>query len=125
MQPRDGQRLEHIADYCDDIRDALDSLDNAFAAFSADKKAQYAVAFSLLQIGELVGKLSDELKDGTKEEIDWPAIKSLRNIIAHDYGAIRLSILWNIASEDIPALRAFCEAHLNDIPPREGEKNSC
>ncbi|MCR4771469.1 MAG: DUF86 domain-containing protein [Oscillospiraceae bacterium] len=109
---RDLHLLEHIADYCDDIQDTLISVESSFERFTSDKQAQYAVAFSILQIGELVNRLSDELRSGTKDEIEWSAIKGMRNIIAHDYGVIRLNIIWNIASEDIPVLKSFCEAYL-------------
>lgn len=58
--------------------------------------AQYAIAFSILQIGELVAKLSEELRSATRNEIDRPAFKGMRNIIAHDYGASTFSGLTTI-----------------------------
>ena len=112
MQPRDEQILEHIVDYCEDIQDALDLIERSYDRFIADKQSQYSIAFSIMQIGELVGKLSETLKASTIQEIDWPAVKGMRNIIVHDYGVVRLSIVWNVANDDIPSLKAFCEAHL-------------
>ena len=114
MQPRDIPLLEHILDYCEDIHDVMVSLEGDYDRFIADRKAQYAIAFSILQIGELVNKLSEELRNHTTEEITWSAIKGMRNIIAHDYGMIRLNVVWNTAMEDVPVLRSFCEAHLKD-----------
>jgi len=49
----------------------------------------------ILQIGELAGKLSDELRADTAGEIDWAAIRGLRNIVAHAYGSVRLRALWD------------------------------
>ena len=115
MLLRDIQRLEHIIDYCEDIDEALNLTDRSCEKFASDKTVQYAVSFSILQIGELAGKLSDELRTATKEKIDWPAIKGLRNIIVHDYGEIRLSVIWNIAVNDIPELKAFCEGYLSEL----------
>ena len=109
MLPRDERILEHILDYCDDVQDTLDLIEGSFDRFALDKRSQYSIAFSILQIGELVGKLSDELKASTQEEIDWPAVKGMRNIIVHKYGDVRLSIVWNVATNDLPLLRAFCE----------------
>ena len=112
MQPHDLRILEHIADYCDDIQDALKRVEQSYDRFTADRPMQYMMAFSILQIGELVGKLSDEIRSSKIHEIDWPAVKRMRNIIVHNYGEIRFSILWNVATEDIPLLKAFCEKHL-------------
>ena len=87
MERHDFQRLEHIVDYCEDIEDALARMNHSYEDFLADKMAQYAVAFSILQIGELVSKLSEELRTSTHSEIDWPAVKGMRNIIAHALAA--------------------------------------
>ena len=113
MQPRDERILEHIGDYCEDIQDAVDLVERSYDRFITDKHSQYSIAFSIMQIGELVGKLSEELRTSTKQEIDWPAVKGMRNIIVHDYGEVRLSIVWNVATLDIPPLKVFCERYLN------------
>ena len=115
MLLHDVQRLEHIIDYCEDIDEALSHADKSFEKFSLDKTVQYAISFSIMQIGELVGRLSDELRASTKEKIDWSSIKGLRNIIAHNYGEIRLNVVWNIAVNDIPELKAFCEEYLDNL----------
>lgn len=112
MQPRDERILEHIVDYCEDIQDALNMIDSSYDRFVADKQSQYSIAFSIMQIGELVGKLSEELRISTKQEIDWPAVKGMRNIIVHDYGEVRLSVVWNVATLDVPILKTFCEERL-------------
>ena len=113
MQQRDIGILEHIVDYCEDIQDSLELIERSHDRFILDKQSQYAIAFSILQIGELVGKLSDELKASTRESIDWTAVKGMRNIIVHDYGEVRLDVVWNTATGDIPSLKAFCEKYLN------------
>ena len=112
MQPRDERILEHIVDYCEDIQDALNLIDRSYDRFVAEKQSQYSIAFSIMQIGELVGKLSEELRISTKQEINWPAVKGMRNIIVHDYGEVRLSVVWNVATLDIPVLKTFCEERL-------------
>ena len=79
---------------------------------SSDSDYQQSVAFSVLQIGELAGRLSDGLRQETAAEVDWPSIKGLRNIIVHEYGKVKLQVLWDIVSEDVPRLKEFCERHL-------------
>jgi len=94
------------------FRRCWDLIGCSYDRFIHDRQSQYAIAFSIMQIGELVGKLSEELRNSTQQEIDWPAVKGMRNIIVHDYGEVRLSVVWNVAVEDIPVLKAFCEDRL-------------
>ena len=30
----------------------------------------------------------------------------------HEYGKVKLQVLWDIVSEDVPKLKEFCEKHL-------------
>lgn len=60
-------------------------------------------AFSLAQIGELAGHVSDELRE-QHGEIPWKQIKGMRNLIIHDYDGIKMSIVEQTVEEDIPAL---------------------
>ncbi len=57
----------------------------------------------IIQIGELVSRLSDEFLEQNKQ-IPWHAIKSMRNLHAHDYDRVDLDIVWNTLREDIPDL---------------------
>ena len=112
MQPHDLQRLEHIIDYCEDIADCLARIDSSRERFNADTMIQYSIAFCILQIGELAGKLSPELRAETSDEIRWNEIRGMRNIVVHDYGEIKLGIVWDVAVHDIPVLKEFCEEKL-------------
>ena len=91
MQAHDQQILMHIQDYCDDTERYLISFDHSHETFLSTPMYQHAIAFCILQIGELVGKLSDELRIVTAHEINWRAIKGMRNIVVHDYGHVRFS----------------------------------
>ena len=80
MQPRDQQILLHILDYCEDIEQHLNSFDHSYEAFLSTPIFQHSIAFCILQIGELVGKLSNELRIATAHEINWRAIKDLEEL---------------------------------------------
>ena len=73
------------------------------------------VCFYLLQIGELVGHLSSQLRMDSSGRMEWRQMKGMRNIVAHHYGTIRLDIVWNTAKKDVPLLKAFCEEKLDGI----------
>lgn len=112
MVQRDAQILEHILDYCDDIERYVGLISSSFDAFMADSMCQHSIAFCIMQIGELVGKLSAEMRSATVGEINWPAIKGMRNIAVHDYGNVDQAEVWNAATCDVPVLKAFCESYL-------------
>jgi uncharacterized protein with HEPN domain len=112
MERRDAERLAHILDYCEDIAGYLAAVGNSYERFLADSMCQHSVAFCILQIGELSGKLSAELRENTEAEIRWSSIRGMRNIVAHDYGNIDLETVWDAATGDVPKVKAFCEKRL-------------
>ncbi len=110
---RDIRILEHTADYCDQINEAVERFGNDKAVFLNDRLYKNAVSLCILQIGELVTILSDEFKHA-HPDIPWRDIKLMRNIVAHKYGAVDHSITWDVVQTDIPTLSAFCKACLQD-----------
>ena len=115
MLPRDVQRLEHIAEYCDDIAETIDRFGNDFTLFCTDKAYHDLICFYLLQIGELAGQLSEELRSASAGSMNWSQMKGMRNVVVHHYGSISLDIVWNTIIHDIPALQQFCYEELNEL----------
>lgn len=113
MQPHDKQRLEHILDYCDDIAQTIVRFGDDRKIFRSDKAYHDLICFYLLQIGELAGQLSPEMRTSSAERMNWSQIKGMRNVVAHHYGSISLDIVWNTIKNDIPKLRDFCNNELN------------
>ena len=62
----------------------------------------------VVQIGELVGQLSEDVKS-KNDSIPWRAIKDTRNFYVHSYGAIDVDSVWATLTDDIPALKKTCE----------------
>ena len=75
-----------------------------FADFQADSRTADADVHNLLVIGEAARCLPIALKE-QHSEIDSIAINGLRNRIAHDYFGLSLSVIWEIAQNDLPVLR--------------------
>lgn len=107
MLSRDLQRILKIRDCCLGIQDTIARFGNSPDGFLLDSDYQQSIAFSILQIGELTGGLSEEYRSSTKEQIQWPHIKGVRNIIVHDYGKIQLDRVWDIATRIFPSSRLF------------------
>ena len=53
MTQPDRQRIQHIRDYCEEIRKTIERYGEGFAVFDQDADYQRSIAFSILQIGEL------------------------------------------------------------------------
>lgn len=108
MQP-DLQRIAHIRDYCEEIRKTIARYGDSFEVFDSDADYQRSVSFSILQIGELSGGLSQEFRKATADRMQWGAMKGMRNLVAHNYGSMSREIIWETAMTDIPALKSFCD----------------
>jgi uncharacterized protein with HEPN domain len=81
MNNKDRQIILAILNYIDNINRTHTLFTNRKEIFLENNDYQYSIAFALLQIGELVGKMDLEINDKLK-------IKSLRNRIVHGYGSI-------------------------------------
>lgn len=109
---KDSRILTHIVAYCDQIDMAVERFGKSYDAFSKDPVYRNAVSLCILQIGELVGNLSERFRTA-HSAIPWRQIKLMRNIVAHRYGTIDYSITWDVVEHNIPDLKAYCEKLLN------------
>ena len=100
--------LEHIVSYCRQIEQTVERFGNDTEIFQADPIYRNAAALCILQIGELVGKLTEEFR-AQHPAVPWRQIKAMRNIVAHSYGTVDPEITWEIITDDIPALKKYCE----------------
>ena len=99
--------LEHIIKYCDEIFKAQEYFGNSFEDFKVNTIYNNAVAMCILQIGELSGHLTDSFKE-LYSGVPWRNIKDMRNIMAHQYGDISVTTVWEAITEDVPVLRDYC-----------------
>jgi len=108
---RDFHILEHIISYCAQIDETIQRFGDNQEIFREDVIYRNAAALCILQIGELVGNLSEDFR-AEYTNIPWRQIKAMRNIVAHKYGAIDPDITWEIVKDDIPTLRKYCTSIL-------------
>ena len=102
---KDRQILEHILQYCRKIDRTVERFGNSFSAFSNDSDYADSVGMNLLQIGELAGRFSEEFVSQSK---------NMRNMFAHDYGAMDMERIWVTVTEDVLELERFCEGQLRE-----------
>jgi uncharacterized protein with HEPN domain len=80
-------------------------------SFRSDMLARDAVCMRLIVIGEAANRLTDEGK-AKLPHLSWDRMASLRHMLAHDYGAASPTLLWSIATVNVPALSSA----LSEIP---------
>jgi uncharacterized protein with HEPN domain len=111
--------LERDAAHLWDMLDAA-RLATEFAAgidldrLLADARTRYAIERVLEIIGEAAGRVSPQTRAG-HPEIPWTGIIGIRNVLAHEYGAIDYRRLYAVIVAGVPALTAALEAILDSL----------
>lgn len=109
LTEKDYKVLNIILTYCDKVEKIVHRIGSDYNTFINDSIYQDSVSMNLLQIGEAVSKFSQEYLDTSKEEMDWRAIKGMRNLFAHAYDSMDLDKIWETAIDDIPDLKEYCK----------------
>lgn len=102
MQRRDKILLEKTIS---EIDIAFEMLENAdLTIFLGDEKLKRAVGMTVINIGELVKNISDELRS-EHSEVPWKAVAGMRDIAAHKYQTLRMEDVYNTVLIDFPDLK--------------------
>lgn len=104
----DIEVLRKMIDYCNDIEALMDQYNHSFTSYQTDISFQYSCNMCIIQIGELVTRLSDSLLE-KHDKIPWYEIKAMRNLHAHDYDNVNFEIVWETLTTDIPELKTNLE----------------
>ncbi|MDK9698870.1 MAG: DUF86 domain-containing protein [bacterium] len=70
----------------------------------SEKMLKDAILMSLIVIGELTKRLSEEIRNQYCD-VDWLGIVGIRNRIAHGYFDVDLDLIWTVATTEIPLLK--------------------
>lgn len=104
-------RLEDILEAVLRIRDYTRG--TTFEEFCGDKRTVDAVVRNLEVIGEAARNIDLDIR-ARHPEIPWKRMLAMRNILAHEYFAVDLGILWQTANANlpplVPALRGILDA---------------
>lgn len=101
--------MRHDDLYLKDIDDAAGAIERfigkkQYRGFLKDEVLQSAVLQKLIVIGEAAARISQEFRKG-HPGIEWESIVAFRNIAVHEYFAVNWKIVWNTATDEVPALR--------------------
>lgn len=78
-----------------------------------DELIQTWVVHHIQIIGEAARRLSEEARL-KHDEIPWPAIIAMRNILVHDYFTVDVEEVWSTVERDLPPLKAEILSMLED-----------
>lgn len=106
-------RLEDIIEACDVITEYVRGYDAD--RFGRDRKTCDAGVRQFEIIGEAVKAVPEELRSA-EPEIPWRLIAGFRDVLAHAYFAVEISVVWDAATAKVPALRAACQRLLARKP---------
>ena len=110
--PNDYERLIHIAEAIDWIAQFIEPMD--FDGFRLDHKTRLSIERLLEIIGEAANHINPVLKD-SYPDIPWRQITDMRNVVSHEYFQIRLEIIWEVATIEIPLLGNRIQKILVDL----------
>jgi len=102
MDKRDEILLNKIIEEVDVITKLIEGCD--YECFDNDERTKRAVCMTLINIGELVKLLSDDLRNNNPS-VPWRAIAGLRDVTAHGYQTLRMEDIWETIKTDTPKLR--------------------
>jgi len=104
---RDLYIIKKIIKYCAEATQAISHFGDSLDTLKANSVYKNAVAMCILQIGELVGHLSDGFIN-KYTNMPWRQIKGMRNRAAHGYEDFDIDILWQTLKVDLPSLNEYC-----------------
>ncbi|MCL1803821.1 MAG: DUF86 domain-containing protein [Eubacteriaceae bacterium] len=107
VNSRDIRILKNISKYCLEAEAAIHLFGDSVEILRVNSIYKNATAMCILQIGELVGHLSEGMLE-KYNEMPWKQIRAMRNIAAHGYADFDIDILWQTLKVDLPALYEYC-----------------
>lgn len=123
MTSRECEIPQHIRLCCQEINETVARFGDSLELLQADLDYRKSIAMSVLQIGELSTHLSDEFRL-EYPSIPWKDIRGMRNVVAHHYGKMDETLLFEIVHQDIPELELFLEKLLVQPGPSDPEQES-
>ena len=109
---RDRVIIGKIIDYCDRVQNNLERYEYDYGSFQRDLLFQDACCMCVVQIGELVSLLSEDIRRANPS-VPWRVIKDTRNYYVHDYGSIDIAAVWDTLNHDLPELKTNCQRILS------------
>jgi uncharacterized protein with HEPN domain len=83
--------------------------EQSFRDFARDRRTRDAVERCLLRISEAARKLEGIVDDIASDQ-PWSDIRSLGNVIRHEYDSVDAAVIWKIIEDDLLPLQTAVES---------------
>jgi uncharacterized protein with HEPN domain len=70
---------------------------------SADMLRLHAICWELMTIGEAARHVPSEV-EASHPDVPWAIMRGMRNRIVHGYDQIKIEIVWEVVTADLPPL---------------------
>lgn len=70
-------------------------------AYDEDEMLRLAAESVIHRLGEAVSRLGDDVV-AANPQVQWRGMKAMRNVVAHEYGAIDYNLVWNSLADHLP-----------------------
>lgn len=119
-QQRKFRQLDYVGHMLEAIRLVRDYAEGISRdEFFADKKTQQAVVLNIMIIGEAATQIGNEYPEWADQhpQIQWRAMRGMRNRMAHGYFDINLQVVWDTVQLSLPELEEKLADLLKNAPP--------
>ena len=120
MQHRDKIILQKIVSEINIAEDMLGTCD--LDKFLNDEKLKRAVSMTIINIGELIKNISDEMRV-EHNEVPWKDAAGMRDITAHRYQTLRMEDVYSSAKIDFPQIKQQLLNILNENDDKSEDNN--
>ncbi len=103
---KDERNLQRMLELIDKILRHCSKM--SYDEFEADEVISDFCVFNLSQLGEVSHRISDAYVE-SHSELVWNELYGLRNRLVHDYEGTNFVLVWEIVTNDLPALREKIE----------------
>ena len=105
-------RVHHILDAITEVEQYIAGVTDE--QFLNNSEKRFATIKQIEIIGEACNKITEEVRQA-HPQIPWAQVIGFRNISIHEYHNISFYIVWNIATTDLPQLKAQMQKLLEEI----------
>ncbi len=97
-------KIEYIQKMLSNIDTVLQRHGGTKNALADEAEARAAIMLSLMQVGETINKIEDEILEQYHLTTEAKGAYSVRNFIAHDYEGVDLDLIAEIIEDNLPKL---------------------